>query len=116
MMDLRTGIPADHGQQRQSWQVAGREEFLRSKISHCDESRSNQNANTNFYARILGAMPPTNPYKCNPVLMEGFQVESSVRDSRLTHDGNSVEPQETRRRRVGETYDVIVTTCRPKYR
>lgn len=92
MMDLRTGIPADHGQQRQSWQVAGREEFLRSKISHCDESRSNQNANTNFYARILGAMPPTNPYKCNPVLMEGFQVESSVRDSRLTHDGNRTLP------------------------
>lgn len=88
MMDLRTGIPADHSQQRQSWQVAGREEFLRSKISHCDESRSNQNANTNFYARILGAMPPTNPYKCNPVLMEGYQVDSSIRDPRLTHDGN----------------------------
>eukprot|EP00253_Pinus_taeda_P025929 PITA_25929 len=93
MMDLRTGIPADHGQQRQSWQVPGRpEEFFRSKISHCDESRSNQNANTNFYARILGAMPPTSPYKCNPMVMEGFQVDSSIRDSRLTHDGINRNP------------------------
>jgi hypothetical protein len=65
-----------------------REHRTRSKISHCDESRSTQNANTNFYARILGAMPPTNPYKCNPVLMEGYQVDSSIRDPRLTHDGN----------------------------
>jgi hypothetical protein len=62
-----------------------REHRTRSKISHCDESRSTQNANEFL---LLGAMPPTNPYKCNPVLMEGYLVDSSIRDPRLTHDGN----------------------------